>query len=585
MLFTAALSYFLISWSSIFLLDYVLRVRNFVPYLNFANKYGLEVSPFQLRVYVARYNEGAYLPASNDVLITRKIKSLWFSFGAMTALFCLVGITAYLSHLLYRDVSYLLSIRRKVAPHRSTSYPISPLTHSEVLILIILHWSRNWLACYSFQDLGLSIVFEFRLKVLIDYLLGLVPIIPGVNLPWSHIPIFVIVLAIAAVTHELGHSSAAKTYNIRVNGFGLFLLGLYPGAFTDIDQESLRRSHPRNRLEVFGGGIWHNLVLAGIAYLIFIWTPYILSPLFGQGQGVTVTGVDSRSGLYGVGGLSVGDVVMSIDDCIIRKHEDWRECVQHLEKVRHGSCVPRSVIDASLATKTSMSLDELHCCDDFANITYAHMCFESILQVTVKNFVTKAHSLNRMLRVNVIEPTEVVYEKQKRSRQFSCLSAQYVTAQPTCNSTTVCAEVIVFKDGEGEERICVFAALFNGTQLARISVRNHARPVLYVGNLDELITYVRIDPLVARFSWVPYYWAESVELVPKYLFTLSLALGLLNSVPCYALDGQYIVITCVNWACKVFSRRHRQQIISVILTMGTVLLAANVIVGFVKMIL
>uniref|UniRef100_A0A0K0CWX2 Membrane-bound transcription factor site-2 protease n=1 Tax=Angiostrongylus cantonensis TaxID=6313 RepID=A0A0K0CWX2_ANGCA len=483
MLFTAALSYFLISWSSIFLLDYVLRVRNFVPYLNFANKYGLEVSPFQ--VYV----------------------------------------------------SYLLSIRRKVAPHRSTSYPISPLTHSETPRI---------------NDLPPSPTEEYDvLDGSAGAETGLVPIIPGVNLPWSHIPIFVIVLAIAAVTHELGHSSAAKTYNIRVNGFGLFLLGLYPGAFTDIDQESLRRSHPRNRLEVFGGGIWHNLVLAGIAYLIFIWTPYILSPLFGQGQGVTVTGVDSRSGLYGVGGLSVGDVVMSIDDCIIRKHEDWRECVQHLEKVRHGSCVPRSVIDASLATKTSMSLDELHCCDDFANITYAHMCFESILQVTVKNFVTKAHSLNRMLRVNVIEPTEVVYEKQKRSRQFSCLSAQYVTAQPTCNSTTVCAE-----DGEGEERICVFAALFNGTQLARISVRNHARPVLYVGNLDELITYVRIDPLVARFSWVPYYWAESVELVPKYLFTLSLALGLLNSVPCYALDGQYIVITCVNWACKVFSRRY-----------------------------
>ncbi|VDM54133.1 unnamed protein product [Angiostrongylus costaricensis] len=515
MLFTAALSYFLISWSSIFLLDYVLRVRNFVPYMNFANKYGLEVSPFQLRVYVARYNEGAYLPASNDILITRKIK--------------------------IQD-------------------------------------------CQSF--------FEFRLKVLVDYLLGLVPIIPGVNLPWSHIPIFVIVLAIAAVIHELGHSSAAKTYNIRVNGFGLFLLGLYPGAFTDIDQESLRRSHPRHRLEVFGGGIWHNLVLAGIAYLIFIWTPYILSPLFGQGQGVTVTGcctqgVDSRSGLYGVGGLSVGDVVVSIDDCIIRKHEDWRECVQHLEKVRQGRCVPRSVIDASLATKTSMSLDELHCCDDFANITYAHMCFESILQVTVKNFVTKAHSLNRMLRVNVIElGASLSFLSQKCSRfhifsqpkwstksrsvpdnsvvfQLSTLllnllattqqSAQSVRKRLTLieNKTK-----IVFKDGVGEERICVFAALFNGTQLARISVRNHARPVLYVGNLDELITYVRIDPLVARFSWVPHYWAESVELVPKYLFTLSLALGLLNSVPCYALDGQYIVITCVNWACKVFSRRY-----------------------------
>lgn len=62
-------------------------------------------------------------------------------------------------------------------------------------------------------------------------------------------------------------------------------------------------------------------------------------------------GVDSRSGLYGAGGLSVGNVVVSIDDCAIRKHEDWRECVRHLEKEKHGQCVPRSTVEASLATK------------------------------------------------------------------------------------------------------------------------------------------------------------------------------------------------------------------------------------------
>lgn len=171
-----------------------------------------------------------------------------------------------------------------------------------------------------------------------------------------------------------------------------------------------------------------------------------------------------------------------------------------------------------------------------------------------------------------------MHKRRKRSRRFSCLSALYVTSQPSCRNTSKCAA-----GAEGEERVCVFAALFNGTQLARITVKDHSRPVLYVGDLDELITYVTVDPLVGRFSWVPHYWAESVELVPKYLFTLSLALGLLNSVPCYALDGQYIVITCVNWTCKSFSRRRRQQLISLILSLGTLLLGANVLIGFVKM--
>ncbi|EYC04570.1 hypothetical protein Y032_0087g2087 [Ancylostoma ceylanicum] len=565
MLFTTALSYFLISWSSVFLLDYVLRIKNFAPYVNFANKYGLEVAPFQLRVYTTRYADGSYLTAPKEVPVSRKLRSLWFSFGALTALICLVGISIYLSHLLYRDVSYLLSLRPKVASYRSMPHPMAAFIRTEAP---------------TPDDLPPPPTEAFDvLEGFADSETGLVPIIPGVNLPWSHIPIFMIVLAAAAIIHELGHSSAAKTYNVRVNGFGVFLLGLYPGAFTDIDPDSLRRSHPRHRLEVFGGGIWHNIVLAGVAYLMFLWTPYFLSPFFSQGHGITVTGVDSRSGLYGAGGLSVGNVVVSIDDCAIRKHEDWRECVRHLEKEKHGQCVPRKTVEASLATKTSLSLDELHCCDDFTNITHAHMCFESMLDVTTKQFVTKAHSLNRVLRVGAVEPAqEAVHEKRKRAKQFSCLSAQYVTSQPSCSNTTSCA-----RDKEGDERVCVFPALFNGTQLARITVKNHQRPVLYVGDLDELITYVRIDPLVARFSWIPHYWAESVELVPKYLFTLSLALGLLNSVPCYALDGQYIVITCVNWAFKMFAKRRRHQLISLILTLGTFLLAANVVVGFIKM--
>ncbi|KAK5973586.1 Membrane-bound transcription factor site-2 protease, partial [Trichostrongylus colubriformis] len=528
----------------------------------------VDCSAVRLRIYTTRYNEGSgsYLPASKEVPVSRKLKSLWFTLGAVAALVCLAGITVYLSHLIYRDASYLLSLRPNVTPYRS-------IAQTTV--------AQTTLESKTVDDLPPPPTDEYDvLDASGGSETGLVPIIPGVNLPWSHIPIFVIVLAVAAIVHEIGHSAAATTYNVRVNGFGIFLLGLYPGAFTDIDPESLKRSHPRHRLEVFGGGIWHNLVLAGIAYLMFLTTPYVLSPFFGQGQGVTVTGVDSRSGLYGAGGLTVGNVVVSIDDCPVRKHEDWRECVRRLEKNKHGQCVPRTAVEASLATKTSMSLDELHCCEDFANITHAHMCFESMLDMTTKHLVTKAPSLNRVLRVGIVEPAEeIVRKRRKKLRRFSCLSAQYVTSQPTCSNSSSCA-----MGGDGEERVCVFPALFNGTQLARISVKNHVRPVLYVGNLDELISYVSIDGLVTRFSWIPHYWAESVELIPKYLFTLSLALGLLNSVPCYALDGQYIVIVCVNWYCKALSRRRRHQLITLILSVGTLLLAVNVLIGFVKMV-
>lgn len=48
--------------------------------------------------------------------------------------------------------------------------------------------------------------------------------------------------------------------------------------------------------------------------------------------------------------------------------------------------------------------------------------------------------------------------------------------------------LLSLQGAEGEERVCVFAALFNGTQLARITVKDHSRPVLYVGDLDEVVS-------------------------------------------------------------------------------------------------
>lgn len=65
------------------------------------------------------------------------------------------------------------------------------------------------------------------------------PVVPGVNVPWEHMPLFIVALVIAGVFHELGHALAAINENVDVNGFGVFLLAIYPGAFTEIESESL----------------------------------------------------------------------------------------------------------------------------------------------------------------------------------------------------------------------------------------------------------------------------------------------------------------------------------------------------------
>lgn len=63
--------------------------------------------------------------------------------------------------------------------------------------------------------------------------------------------------------------------------------------------------------------------------------------------------------------------------------------------------------------------------------------------------------------------------------------------------------------------------------------------------------------------------------------SLSGALAILNVVPCYALDGQWILLALTELAVKPCVRddRLRGALCRTVLASGTLLLAANIVVG------
>jgi len=70
--------------------------------------------------------------------------------------------------------------------------------------------------------------------------------------------------------------------------------------------------------------------------------------------------------------------------------------------------------------------------------------------------------------------------------------------------------------------------------------------------------------------------------VNRYLVSLSGALAVLNVVPCYALDGQWILLafselSAIKWCVR--DERIRVALYRTVLTSGTLLLAANILVG------
>ena len=65
----------------------------------------------------------------------------------------------------------------------------------------------------------------------------------------------VLALLFSAIFHEAGHALCAIGEGVRMNGFGLFLMIVYPGAFVDLDTESLLSRHPLQQLRIYCAGV------------------------------------------------------------------------------------------------------------------------------------------------------------------------------------------------------------------------------------------------------------------------------------------------------------------------------------------
>jgi len=90
---------------------------------------------------------------------------------------------------------------------------------------------------------------------------------------------------------------------------------------------------------------------------------------------------------------------------------------------------------------------------------------------------------------------------------------------------------------------------------------------------------------VPRFGWLPLWLPDLIELFGQYVVTFSLALGVLNAVPCYGLDGQFICYTVVDYFCSHQPQHTRNRIAGFGVLFGSVVFALNLVVGFIKLFL
>ncbi len=63
-----------------------------------------------------------------------------------------------------------------------------------------------------------------------------------------------------------------------MNGVGVFVTYVYPGAYVNIDK--CDHIHPDRRLRIYCAGVWHNIVLALAAMLAVSILPLIIFPFY-----------------------------------------------------------------------------------------------------------------------------------------------------------------------------------------------------------------------------------------------------------------------------------------------------------------
>jgi len=474
-------------WSSLYLIDAFLKSKKSVArsYLSFLDKTGLSVSICQFRWHTTAFNR-LFLRIGQW---RPRFLRLWFTVGVAFSL-------------------------------------LSMLASIFILSLLVINTVR--------QD-----PVEQQL---------LTPVMPGVNLPVNQISYYMLTLMVCGILHEAGHAVAAVREQVRVNGFGLFMMFMYPGAYVDLSTEHLQAVSPLRQLRIYCAGVWHNLVIAVVAGIMLMLLPGMLMPFYTAGVSVAVTGVVENSAVSGPKGLKVGEPLTRINDCHIKSVKDWSACISAAMKEKWtGHCLPLDLVkdlDSSPLSVSNKSQpippwEVIDCCNGTSN---THLCF--------------------------------MYHTRKTSEtSYACLPARQATDRPICRLQSDCYLPKV-------EAACVYPAVDNETRLLRI-FHGQRPPLLFLGYPLDLYYSVSLSNYVPKTSFIPVNLPLVIETFCKYVVSLSGALVILNVVPCYALDGQYICHALIELTLRpsVPDPEIRCQIYKLILIFGTVLLALNVILA------
>lgn len=365
--------------------------------------------------------------------------------------------------------------------------------------------------------------------------------VPGVNFPLNQVPFLFFAIFFSGFFHEIGHAVAALREGVPMNGLGFFLVWVYPGAFVNID--ACDHIQARRRLRIFCAGVWHNLVLSAFSCVLIVCLPQLLCPFYQFHTDKVI--VESQSKLSPLAvemGIQDGDVITSVDGCNTNGLGKWYSCVNEtIYNPQAGSCMSKLAI--SMLSHQQPSQSTQNCCE---NAPTKSICYKHAWKTS-----------------------------EQQQPLYSCMHARTVLTYQACYHQNNCKH----------DEVCVKPYQDDGRRLMHITVERNAEAnvhsIIYLGLPHELYFFIKVTAYEPRTRWFSYTFPSSLLQQLQFFFSISTALGLLNIIPCYYLDGQYAFEAFFD---EVFGGDHRYKkaICSTTLAAGSLLVAANLLSGFIQ---
>ena len=146
---------------------------------------------------------------------------------------------------------------------------------------------------------------------------AVIPLIPGVTIDLPMFFYLILPLLFIVTTHEFAHGIAASAEGLDIKSTGVLGAGLFYiiglGAFVEVDERIVNSSKVNRytRLRVAAAGTYINGITAGIAFILILMFPLMISPFYRQVPQVNIV-LEEEQGGFNYGNLSSRDVIIAI---------------------------------------------------------------------------------------------------------------------------------------------------------------------------------------------------------------------------------------------------------------------------------